>query len=134
MTLVAIDNVRTDIAKPVGTAFVNPIHVVSVAQPLDNPHGWTHIFLDSHDAKGTDRSLTTAQDLHQVLAMLGGTFIKVERLAHSGDNWPVWYVRTSAIVALQPTGEGRGHLYLQDGTEMSVIHGDVAASLERAAS
>lgn len=132
MSLVAIDIVRTEYNKP-GTALVNPDQVVAIAQPRQNPNGWTDIFLNSYSEDGSRRTFTTAQNIQQLLAALG-PFIQVKRLElETGDNWPVWYIRPSAIVALKPVGdanrEGRGRLYLTGGGDLWVNYAAVAESL-----
>ncbi len=88
--------------------------------------------MDWQDGKRTNHAIITAQNLSQVPSLLGGTFIEVTRHSHSGDNWPVWHVRTSAIVALQPTGGERGYLNLRDGAQMRIVYADVVAALAQA--
>jgi hypothetical protein len=132
MTFVAIDIVPTQRNKPCGTAYVNPAHVVAVARPRKNPDGLTEIFLNSRGENGFRRSLVTAQDLQQILTLLG-PFIEIRGFeTEKGDEWPVWHVRASAVVALKPGAEGSGRLYLEDGTDMWVTYADVAASVLRA--
>lgn len=132
MPFVSIPVVRTDNNTPAGNAYISPAQVVSVAQPRDNPHGWTHIHLnDGHDSENR-RVLVTAQQLSTTLAALG-PFIEIQRLPiETADNWPVWYVRPSAIVALRPTGEGRGRLWLTGGHDLAVSYADAVEFLTAA--
>ncbi|MCX4175670.1 MULTISPECIES: hypothetical protein [Paraburkholderia] len=131
MPFIAIDTIRTDQNRPDGLSHVNPDHVSAVAQPRENPQGWTHIFLDALDDSGGARSLTTARELQHVLARFG-PFVEIRRLEiQTGDNWPVWHVRVAAIVALVPAGEGRGRLFLKNRADLWVNYADVATSLAK---
>ena len=133
MTLVNIDIIHTEYGKPGGTACLNPEYVVAVARPRKNPDSWTHIYLDRRDKEGNRLVVVTAVDLQTVLATFG-PFIEIRRQEIiAADNWPVWHVRPDAIVAMTPTADGRGTVYLKDGSKLRVDDPSVVAPLVRRA-
>lgn len=114
MSLVSIAAINTYNNKPLGTAYVNPDHVVAVAQRVEDPHEYVNIQVAAGGARGSE-TIVTGATLQSVLDALG-PFIAVElRHMRNGQPFRVLHVRPAAIVAVKPRPDGWANLYLADG-------------------
>lgn len=131
MSLIKLDVIRTEHNEP-DYAYLNPEQILALAAPVDNPNGWTHIFLDS-GAKET--VIVTGRSISSLVGDGGplshvGPFVEIRRYQLvTGDSWPVWHVRAGAVVAMERTPDRRGKLLLRNGREFLVNDPDIVAPL-----